>query len=186
MRPPDQSWCCLQPPRFHLPRLEPANWTVRRQPVGLVCRTKQGMRPSPVAASKSTAHEYRSSWCRLNNTYGAPHHERPRGGPAPALDRRFGGRGGAAFGDLCITVIPAKAGIQGGAPGWRGLLHPPNRALHGELRKGLRERESTGGGAARGIPPQSRRASGPRGVTQRSPFAGMTVSCDVFNSMCAQ
>ena len=42
------------------------------------------------------------------------------------------------------TVIPAKAGIQGGAPGWRGLLHPPNLALHGELRKGLRKRESRG------------------------------------------
>ena len=49
------------------------------------------------------------------------------------------------------TVIPAKAGIQGGAPGWRGLLHFHDLALHGELRKGLRRRESRvglGGGAS--------------------------------------
>ena len=44
-----------------------------------------------------------------------------------------------------MAVAPATAqrpGIQGGAPGWRGLLHPPNLACHGELRKGLRKRES--------------------------------------------
>ena len=29
------------------------------------------MRPSQLAASRSTAHEYRSSWCRLSNRYGA-------------------------------------------------------------------------------------------------------------------
>ena len=39
------------------------------------------------------------------------------------------------------TVIPAKAGIQGGASGWRGLLHLHDLALHGELCKGLPSRE---------------------------------------------
>ena len=45
---------------------------------------------------------------------------------------------------LVLRAIPAKAGIQGEAPGWRGLLHPPNLALHGKLRKGLLSRELTG------------------------------------------
>ena len=85
-----------------------------------------------------------------------------------------------------IAVIPAKAGIQGGAPGWRGLLHPPNPALHAELRKGLRKRESREAGGRRPTPltlphmavaPATRRLPGaaslsrprpPRGVVQRS------------------
>ena len=44
------------------------------------------------------------------------------------------------------AVVPAKAGIQGGVSGWRGLLHLHNLALRGELCKGLRRRESRRGG----------------------------------------
>ena len=56
------------------------------------------------------------------------------------------------------TVIPAKAGIQGGAPGWRGLLHFHDLALHRELRKGLRRRESRVDAGWRGSLPFHNRA----------------------------
>ena len=93
------------------------------------------------------------------------------------------------------TVIPAKAGIQGGAPGWRGLLHFHDLALHGELRKGLRRRESRvglGGGASpspvlpthpRGdpaaLPLQGRRASDPAKAGIQGGGAGhpLTLPC---------
>ena len=70
------------------------------------------------------------------------------------------------------TVIPAKAGIQGGASGWRGLLHFHDLALHGELCKGLRKRESRVGPQAGGSC-FTFTTSPPRGVMQRSPKAGI-------------
>ena len=62
-----------------------------------------------------------------------------------------------AKGDPCTTVIPARTPRHSRTP-------TPSFP---------RKRESTGGGAARGIPPQSRRASDPRGLTQRSPKTGI-------------
>ncbi len=37
----------------------------------------------------------------------------------------------------CPNPRPQSRRAATGAPGWRGLLHPPNLALHGELRKRL-------------------------------------------------
>ena len=56
-------------------------------------------------------------------------------------------RRGPAEGDLCTTVIPAKAGIQrGGGLARMVSFTTPDVASSGRLRKGLRRRESSGEG----------------------------------------
>ena len=86
-------------------------------------------------------------------TFAQPRHSRAGGNPAtPSFPRkresRVGRRRGAPPPHHSPRPNPPptrpsrqRPGIQGGAPGSRGLLHPPNLALHGELRKRLPSRE---------------------------------------------
>ena len=61
-----------------------------------------------------------------------------------------------AQGDLCTTVIPAKAGIQwGGCLARMASVTSPNVGSSGRLRKGLRRRESIPGKVRRHYPGSS-------------------------------
>ena len=72
------------------------------------------------------------------------------------------------------AVIPAKAGIQGRGAGWRELLHLHDLALHGELRKGFRRRESRVAGQG-GAPPLTP-SSPATPVATPQPFPYMAVA----------
>ena len=67
--------------QFHIVQVRSIVETRTSRPVytrlaSLARRSNRGVRPSPLADSNSTAHEYRSFWCRLSNRYGHAHHER--------------------------------------------------------------------------------------------------------------